>query len=354
MPGHRRRKSHKAGLPPGTLVHIGEQQSGAVQLHLMDYDGEGLRERRLAAIEEAFVPRLAAGVTWIDIDGLQEVEVVRKLGEEFGIHPLVQEDILNATQRPKVEDHGSYLFIVAKMIYSGEEQRIETEQLSLVVGTSYVISFQEKAGRDIFEPVRERLRHNRGGIRQYGADHLAYALLDTTVDHYFVVLERLGDQVDGLEDALLDRPETDLLQAIQQVRREVLFIRQAAWPLREVVNHLYREASPLVAQETRLYLRDIYDHLVQMIDTIEISREIVVGLLDLHLFNLNNRMNEVMKILALFTSIFIPLTFIAGVYGMNFHHMPELDLPWAYPALWVVMIGVGVGMVLYFRRKKWL
>jgi magnesium transporter len=174
------------------------------------------------------------------------------------------------------------------------------------------------------------------------------------VDHYFVVLECLGDQVDKLEDLLLEKPELDLLQPIQQVRREVLFLRQAAWPLREVVNHLYREASPLVAQETRLYLRDIYDHLVQMIDTVEISREVVVGLLDLHLFNLNNRMNEVMKILALFTSIFIPLTFIAGVYGMNSHHMPELDLPWAYPALWAVMVAIGVGMVFFFRRKKWL
>ena len=354
MPPYRRRESHKAGLPPGTLVHIGEQQPEAVQIHLMDYDVEGLRERRLAAIEEAFVAKGSPGVNWIDIDGLQEVEVVRKIGVEFGIHPLVQEDILNTTQRPKVEDHGSYLFIVAKMIYGDQEQGIEAEQLSLVVGANYVISFQEKTGRDIFEPLRERLRHNRGGIRQYGADHLAYALLDTTVDHYFAVLENLGDQVDQLEDQLLEKPETDLLQPIQQVRREVLFIRQAAWPLREVVNHLYREASPLVAQETRLYLRDIYDHLVQMIDTVEISREIVVGLLDLHLFNLNHRMNEVMKVLTIFTSIFIPLTFIVGVYGMNFHHMPELDLSWSYPALWVVMVAIGVGMVFFFRKKKWL
>ena len=354
MPGNRRRKSEKAGLPPGTLVHIGEQQAEAVQIHLMEYDREGLHERHLAAIEEAFACRDTPMVTWVDIDGLQEVEVVRKIGDEFGIHPLVQEDILNATQRPKLEDHGSYLFIVAKMIYGGEGQRIETEQLSLVVGTNYVISFQEKAGRDIFESVRERLRHNRGAIRQYGADHLAYALLDTTVDHYFGVMENLGDQVDQLEDTLLEKPEANMLLAIQQLRREVLFIRQAAWPLREVVNQLYRETSPLVAQETRLYLRDIYDHLVQMIDTVEIFREIVVGLLDLYLFNLNNRMGEVMKVLTIFTSIFIPLTFIVGVYGMNVHHMPELDVPWAYPALWVVMISIGVGMVLFFRKKRWL
>lgn len=354
MPGYRRRESHKAGLPPGSLVHIGEQQPEGVQIHLMEYDREGIHERRLADIEEAFIFGDTPVVTWIDIDGLQDVEVVRKIGEQFGIHPLVQEDILNTAQRPKVEDHGSYLFIAAKMIYSSEGQRIETEQLSLVVGPNYVISFQEKTGRDIFEPVRERLRHNRGAIRQYGADHLAYALLDTTVDHYFGVMENLGDQVNQLEDLLLEKPQTDLLQSIQQVRREVLFIRQAAWPLREVVNQLYREASPLVAQETRLYLRDIYDHLVQMIDTVEISREIVVGLLDLHLFNLNHRMNEVMKVLTIFTSIFIPLTFIVGVYGMNFHHMPELDLTWSYPALWVVMIAIGVGMVLFFRKKKWL
>ena len=354
MPGYRRRESHKAGLPPGALVHIGARQPEAVQIHLIDYDGEGLRQRQLATIEEAFAFRHTPVVTWIDIDGLQEVEVVRKIGEEFGIHPLVQEDILNTSQRPKVEDHGSYLFIAAKMIYCDQERRIETEQLSLVVGPNYVISFQEKTGKDIFEPVRERLRHNRGTIRQFGADHLAYALLDTTVDHYFVVLEDLGDQLEELEDLLLEKPELDMLQAIQQVRREVLFIRQVAWPLREVVNHLYREASPLVVQETRLYLRDIYDHLAQMIDTVEIFREIVVGLLDLHLFNLNNRMNQVMKVLTLFTSIFIPLTFIVGVYGMNFHHMPELDKPWAYPALWVLMIATGVGMVLFFRKKKWL
>ena len=354
MPGYLRRKSAKAGLPPGSLVHIGEQRPEAVQIRLLDYDGEGLRERQVARIEEAFAFGATPVVTWIDIDGLHEVEVVRKLGEEFGIHPLVQEDILNATQRPKVEDHGSYLFIVAKMIYCGQNGRIEAEQLSLVVGPNYVISFQEKAGGDIFEPLRERLRQNRGRIRQSGADYLAYTLLDMVVDHYFVVLEELGDQLEDLEDLILEKPEQNVLQAIQWVRRDVLFVRQAAWPLREVVNHLHREASVLVAQETRLYLRDIYDHLVQMIDAVELYRDMVVGLLDLYLFNLNNRMNEVMKVLTIFTSIFIPLTFIVGVYGMNFHHMPELDLPWAYPALWVVMIAVGVGMVLFFRRKKWL
>ena len=354
MPRYSRRKSEKAGLPPGSLVHIGEQRPEAVQLRLMDYDGEGLRERQLARIEEAFAFGETPVVTWIDIDGLHDIEVVRKIGDEFGIHPLVQEDLLNATQRPKVEDHGSYLFIVAKMIHCGGNGRIESEQLSLVVGPNYVISFQEKAGGDIFEAVRERLRHSRGRIRQSGADYLAYTLLDTTADHYFVALEELGDQLEGLEDLLLEKPERNVLQSIQQVRRDVLFIRQAAWPLREVVNHLHREASALVAQETQLYLRDIYDHLVQMIDTVELYRDMVVGLLDLYLFNLSNRMNEVMKVLTIFTSIFIPLTFIVGVYGMNFHHMPELDLPWAYPMLWAVMIAIGVGMVFFFRRKKWL
>lgn len=354
MPGPRRRKSHKAGLPPGSLVHIGQERVDAVQIRLMDYDGETLHEQQLTRIEDAFAFRHTPTVTWIDIDGLQEVEVIRKIGEEFGIHPLVQEDILNATQRPKVEDHGSHLYIVARMIGSDQDGRVEAEQLSLVVGAGYVITFQEKPGGDVLGSVRERLRHNRGTIRQHGADYLAYALLDTTVDHYFVELEKLGDQLEELEDLLLEAPEVDVLYSLQQVRREVLFIRQAAWPLREVVNHLHREVSPLVAHETKLYLRDIYDHLVQMIDMVEVFREVVVGLLDIYLFNLNNRLNEVMKVLALFTAVFIPLTFIAGVYGMNFHHMPELDVPWAYPALWVVMIAVGVGMVLFFRKKKWL
>ncbi|MSR83533.1 MAG: magnesium/cobalt transporter CorA [Candidatus Latescibacteria bacterium] len=354
MPGSKRRKSHKTGLPPGSLVHIGQERGEAVQIRLMDYDGETLRERQLTRIEEAFAFRHTPTVTWIDIDGLHEVEVVRKIGEEFGIHPLVQEDILNTTQRPKVEDHGSHLYIVARMISCGQDGRAEAEQLSIVVGPNYVITFQEKPGGDVLGSVRERLRHNRGRIRQHGADYLVYALLDTTVDHYFVVLEKLGDQLEELEDLLLEAPEVNVLHSIQQVRRDVLFVRQAAWPLREVVNHLHREVSPLVAQETKLYLRDIYDHLVQMIDMMEVLREVVVGLLDIYLFNLNNRLNEVMKVLALFTAVFIPLTFIVGVYGMNFHHMPELDLSWTYPALWAVMISIGVGMVLFFRKKKWL
>jgi magnesium transporter len=281
--------------------------------------------------------------------------VLEQLGERFGLHPLVVEDILNTDQRPKLEDYGEYLFIVLKSHYhsDGESGDAEIEQISLVLGPNYVLSFQERAG-DEFEPVRERIRSNKGRVRRQGADYLAYSLIDLIADTYFLVLERLGERMETLEEELVTDPTTETLQAIHKLKREMVFLRKSIWPLREVIGALERGESPLIQDTTGVYLRDVYDHIIQVIDTVETYRDMLSGMLDIYLSSVSNRMNEVMKVLTIIATIFIPLTFVAGVYGMNFKHMPELEWPWAYPLVWLAMIIIAGLMVAYFRRKRWL
>lgn len=351
---YRKKRAKKSGLPPGSLVPVGEPV-GPASVARIDYDAAGLREERLLDLPGPFETREPATVTWINVDNAHQPEVIRRLGELFGLHPLVQEDILNHDQRPKAEEHGECLFVVLKVLdFNDERQELTGEQLSLVLGPGYLLSFQEAHGSDVLEPVRERLRTNRGRLRGAGPDHLAYALLDAVVDHYFVALEKLEDRVEALEDGLLSAPAAGVLPTILQLKRQTFFVRHAVWPLREVIAQLQRGDSGLVTEETRIYLRDVYDHVVQVMDVAEDLRETVAGMLDLYLSTLNVRLNEIIKVLTLFTAIFIPLTFVVGVYGMNFRHMPELLWPWAYPALWAVMLGLGAGMVWYFRRRRWL
>ena len=279
----------------------------------------------------------------------------KQLGERFGLHPLVVEDILNTDQRPKLEDYGEYLFVVLKSLYHSkiESDEPEIEQISLVLGPNYVLSFQERAG-DEFEPVRERIRSDKGRVRKMGADYLAYSLIDLIVDTYFIVLEKLGERMEILEEELVLNPTTETLQAIHQLKREMVFLRKSTWPLREVIGALERGESPLIQDSTSIYLRDVYDHTIQVIDAVETYRDILSGMLDIYLSSISNRMNEVMKVLTIIATVFIPLTFIAGVYGMNFQHMPELAWPWAYPLVWAVMITIAAVMVVYFQRKRWL
>jgi magnesium transporter len=279
---------------------------------------------------------------------------VEKIGTHFGIHPLIMEDILHTGQRPKGEDLGDYLFIVLKMIYHDEEKdEVIGEQLSLILGPNYVISFQEREG-DVFNPIRERIRNAKGRIRKAGADYLAYVLVDAIVDHYFAILEELGGTIESLEEELVTNPRPETLQTIHTLKRELIFLRKSVWPLREVISGLEREESPLITEPTGIYLRDVYDHTIQVIDTIETYRDMVSGMLDIYLSSLSNRMNEVMKVLTMIATIFIPLTFIAGIYGMNFKFMPELEWHWGYPMALVVMLLIVGSMFIYFRRKKWL
>ncbi|MBL7200674.1 MAG: magnesium/cobalt transporter CorA [Anaerolineae bacterium] len=348
-------RSVKGGLPPGALVHVGERKVDETKIKLMAYDETRIVEREPGTVEECFLPKDHGGVTWINLDGLHDTEMVGRLGARSGLHPLVVEDILNTDQRPKLDDHGEYIFVVLKSLYHADEDsgEPEIEQISLVIGPDYVLSFQEREG-DEFEPIRDRIRGNVSRVRKGGADYLAYALIDLVVDQYFVVLERLGDRIEALEEELVAAPTTQTLHDLHHLKREMAFLRKSVWPLREAISKLERSESPLIHEATGVYLRDVYDHTIQIIDAVETFRDMLSGMLDIYLSSVSNRMNEVMKLLTIIATVFIPLTFVAGLYGMNFKYMPELQWPWGYPMAWAIMIAIALLMVAYFRRKKWL
>jgi magnesium transporter len=349
-----RKQVRKAGLPPGSMIFDGERRVETTRITIFDYDESQFQEKEVQSVEECFPFKDEPTVTWVNIDGVHDVGIVGKIGEYFGVHPLVQEDIVHTGQRPKMEDFDDYLYIVVKMLFFDEERgEISAEQVSLIVGDRYVISFQEREG-DVFEPVRERLRSRKGRIIKQGADYLAYVLIDTIVDNYFAILEKTGDRVESLEEELITDPSPETLTVMQRMKREMIFLRKSIWPLREVISGLERDESPIIKESTHVYLRDVYDHTIQVMDTVEALRDMIGGMLDIYLSSVSNRMNEVMKVLTIIATIFIPLTFIAGIYGMNFENMPELKVPWAYPVVWVVMVTVGILMVAYFKRKRWL
>ena len=326
---------------------------GLARMHLIAFNEGSLAESDHADVTS--LPALDdAVVYWINVERWGDSGVVEAVGDRFGIHPLILEDILNDMQRPKVDDFGEYLFIVVKMLdYDAQEESVRAEQLSLILRSNVVISFQDPGG-DLFEPIRERLRGAKGRVRRSGADYLAYVLIDAVVDNYFSILEKLGEQIEVLEDELVAQPTRTTLQALHDLKREMIYLRQSAWPLREIVSQLQRGGSPLIADSTQLYLRDVYDHTIHIMDMVETFREMLSGMVDLYLSSISNRMNEIMKLLTIISTVFIPLTFLAGMYGMNFKHMPELDWRWSYPTLWVIMTVIVLVMVRYFRRKGWL
>ncbi|MBD3237590.1 MAG: magnesium/cobalt transporter CorA [Candidatus Eisenbacteria bacterium] len=349
-----RRMRHKVGLAPGTVEFLGEQKVAEVHMSVLDYGQSEFEEREISEVEGCFPYREPPRTSWLNIDGLHDTEVLARLGEHFQIHPLVLEDIVNVHQRPKLEDYGDYLYVVIKMLHYDEvETELSVEQISLILGPSFVISFQERIG-DVFEAVRERLRNGKGRARRMGPDYLAYMLLDAVVDNYFVILERIGEQIESLEERLCNQPTHDLLHQIHSLKREMILLRRGVWPLREVASGLERSESKLVQKPTRVFLRDLYDHTIQVIDAVESYRDMLSGLQDLYLSSISNKMNEVMKTLTIMATLFIPLGFLAGVFGMNFDFMPELHWRWSYPLFWVVIVTLVTGMLLYFRRKGWL
>jgi len=349
-----KKHSKTAGLPPGTLVHVGEKKTEEVRITYLDYDELNFQEKQVSDISECFQFKATPTVTWINIDGLHQIDIIEKLGQQFGLHPLILEDILNTGQRPKFEDFEDCIFVVLKMLsYNDKRQRTYAEQVSLVLGSNFVISFQERVG-DVFETIRDRIRNAKGRIRKMGADYLAYSLLDAVVDNYFVILEKLGEKVESMEEELVAKPTEKTIQQIHSIKKEMIFLRKSVWPLRELINGLQKSESSLIKESTQIYLRDVYDHTIQIIDTIESLRDTVSGMLDIYLSSLSNRMNAVMKVLTIIATIFIPLTFIAGLYGMNFKYMPELEWRWGYGIVVLVMAVVAALMLLYFRRKKWL
>jgi magnesium transporter len=349
------RRSRKAGLPPGSLVHIGEKKAERTRITIIDYDGETFQEKEAKSVEECFSFKETATVTWINIDGVHESELVGKLGTHFGVHPLILEDIMTTAQRPKMEDMGDYIYVVLWMLSSGKgKDGVVSEQVSLILGPNFVISFQESAGGDVFDPVRDRIRTGKGRLRKQGPDYLAYALLDAIVDNYFLVLEKMGERVESLEEALISEPDQETLHEMHVLKREMIQVRRSVWPLREVISGLERVESPLIKQSTRIFLRDVYDHTIQVIDTVETYRDMLSGMLDIYLSSVSNRMNQVMKVLTIIATIFIPLTFIAGIYGMNFRFMPELEWHWGYFVVLGIMLAIGILMVIFFRRKRWM
>ncbi len=348
-----RKRHKKVGAPPGTLVHVGEGGSSRTCMTRIDYDQRRLEEQQLTDVRQCHRPESHSGVAWYNIDGVRDTETVRHMGEAFGLHRLIMEDIVNTDHRPKVEVHDDYIYIVVKMLlFDDSNAQMRIEQVSLVFGPGFVLSFQEQPG-DVFDGVRQRLRSGRR-IRQMGPDYLAYALLDAIVDNYFVILEKFGDQVEKLEEELMGAPGPDTLARIHHFKREMLLLRKAVWPLREVLNNLTRGDTELINPETRIYLRDVHDHTIHIMDNIETLRDLLAGMLDLYISNVSNRMNEIMKVLTLFATIFMPLTFIAGIYGMNFENMPELSWPWAYPVTLSAMLALGLGLAAFFKWKKWL
>ena len=355
--------SKTVGLPPGTVMHVGDKSSKKPKITVIDYDEKDYTEHSLEQIEDCIPYLYRKTVTWINIDGIHDTGLIERAGVVFGLHPLVLEDIVNTTQRPKFEDYDDFLFVVLKMLRlcpREKDEGILAEQVSIIITKNYVITFQEETEGDVFNVIRERLRTAKGRVRKEGADYLAYTLMDAITDYYFIILEKLGEDIEDLEDSLVKSSSTNTARQIHLLKRKIIYLRKAVWPLRELIGGMIRSESEMISKTTQVYLRDLYDHTVQVIDTIETERDIVSGMLDIYLTSLSNRMNEIVKVLTIISTIFMPLTFIAGVYGMNFHteispfNMPELTWKYGYPMCIALMVVVALSMLLFFRRKRWI
>ncbi len=350
----------KAGEAPGTLHHVGEKLVDEVRITLHDYGPEHSESVEITELDQCRPYLEQPSKTWISVQGLHDLETLKSVWSYFNLHPLLQEDIVNTLQRPKAEEYDNNIFFVLRRLKyeQTEPGALESEQLSIVLGKNYVLSFQETHD-PLFAPVLERLRVGGGRLRKLGPDYLAYALMDTIVDHYFGVLDLLGERMEKTEDLLIDDPAEETFNEIHTLRREAIFMRKSIWPLRDTLNSIIRDESAFIDEDIKIYLRDVNDHVVQIIDNLDNYRDMIMGMHDLYMTHASNKMNEVMKVLTIIATIFIPLTFIAGIYGMNFnpdagpYNMPELSWYWGYPAIWAVMIVVTFGMIIYFKRKGW-
>jgi magnesium transporter len=347
--------SGKSGLPPGSLIHVGEVLDPVGSMSVIDYSKGKFEEKKIQSIDEILDYKDSESVTWVIIEGLADVNIVERIGTIFGIHHLVLEDILNTNQRPKFEEYDDHLYIVLKCLLSeGEQFAVNNEQVSLLVLKNFVIMFKEKQD-DLFLPVQQRIRTSSGKFRGLGSDYLAYAILDYIVDQNFILLDLLDESITSLEDSLLTgEPKQDMLYKIQRLKREMISIRRYVSPVRELLSEMLRSDSELIHENTHIFLRDVSDHAIRVVESIESYREILTGLLDIYVSSVSNKMNQIMKVLTVFTSVFIPLTFIAGIYGMNFEYMPELKWKWAYPLTWAVFIVIPLILLVFFKKKKWL
>ena len=348
-----KKRSTKAGLPPGSLIYTGEKKDEKIQIKLFKYSEDRFEEKVIGLNDVSLLKPEESTVHWINVEGIHDTKTVEKIGSCFGIHPLVLEDILNTGQRPKIENYEGYTYIVVKMLfYDNKLGEFTTEQESFILGENYVISFSEGKVK-IYNTVCEGIRQGAGRIRKMGADYLVYNLLDVIVDNYFVVLEELSEKIEDTEDELVSNPSKSTLQVINKLKKQMLFLHKSVWPLREVVSFLERSETTLVGESVDIYIRDLYDHVIQVMDTTETLRDILSSMLDMYLSSVSNKMNEIMKVLTIISTVFIPLSFIVGLYGMNLKNMPEYDWPWMYPVVWVIMISIATSMLIFFKKKKW-
>lgn len=335
-------------------MHIGDKGTGIVHISILDYNADRLVEKKEASFADCTAFLDSPSITWINICGIDDSKTIESIGKHFGLHPLLLEDVMSTGQRSKIDNYKEMLYIVMRMLtYSDDKQEVDDEQVSLVLGRNFVISFVETE-RDVFAPIRERIRNPKSRFRQRGADYLCYTLIDCLVDNYFSILEKVDEKLERLENELFNEPTPQTLVKIQRIKREISLIRKAVWPMREVISSFNRLDSALVQDATKLYTQDIYDHTIQAIDTVESFREISSGMLDIYLSTINQRMNEIMKVLTVVATIFVPLTFVSSLYGMNFDHIPELHWPWGYYMVIALMLSISAGMLYFFRRKQWI
>lgn len=354
MPATRSRRSSKAGLPPGTLVHLGRHVAEKANFTVINYNESTLRIKETSSLEECLSLIDPSMITWINIDAISDARTVEAIGWHFELHPLLLEDIMNTDQRPKIDDYEDHIFLVLKVLLINVDTRsLEADQISFVLGKNYLLTFLERPS-PLFRPVIERLQINKSRIRKNGPDYLVYNLIDIIVDNYFVIIEAGSDLLEELEVKVVAGMRTETLAAIQKMKKEFIFLRKSIWPLREVLLSLERNGSDLISPSSLLYFRDIYDHSIHAIDSIETLREMLSGMLDIYLSSVSNRLNEVMKVLTIISTIFMPLTFIAGVYGMNFKNLPETEWHYGYYLCLGLMACVVMVMLIFFRKKKWI
>ncbi len=350
-----RRQRKKVGLPPGSLVYTGSKSDVAPTMSLISYTRDNLQEKNHDInLDECLSARIENGVTWLNVDGLQNVELIKQIGKSYDLHPLVMEDILNPVQRSKIETFEKYIFIVMKILLWHEDKKNFTiQQICLILGDNFVLTFQEKHC-PLFDTVANNLRGRHGRVREQGADYLCYILIDTIVDQYFIILDYLSEQIEQTEQIIIADPTRKNIHSLYRLKRKIFTFRKVVWPVREIINHLLQTKFTFVCDFVLPYFRDVYDHIMQIVDTIETFRDMLGSMLDVYLSSQTNRINEVMKVLTIIATLFIPLTFVASIYGMNFKYMPELEWKWGYFAVLGVMALMAIGMLIYFRKKKWI
>lgn len=343
----------KLGLSPGSIVYTGNKDNNKLSIETFDYTPDFLEEKVYTNIKDVFHYKTKNSISWININGLNHVNAIEDIGNHFNLHPLTLEDIVNTGHRPKLDHYNDYIFVVIKMLYYNDHQEIVNEQVSFILGENYILSFQEAEG-DVFDALRKRIQNPNGRIRTLGADYLFYALIDAVTDHYFLVIETMSNKIEDIEDSLFSGvSQEEISLGIQKLKREILKIRRAIFPMREIINKIEKNENNFIQKRTIHYFRDVYDHIIQISENIEIYREMIWGLMDMYMSTISNKMNQIMKVLTIISTIFIPLTFLAGIYGMNFDNIPELHYKYSYFILWAIMVLLFFSMLYYFKRKKW-